>query len=794
MILLSAKFEGFPIEFKEINPEHFLGFDVENNEEKMIIHPDDNGFINESLLASIDLNSKNTVVVNAAVGQGKSYSIIQILKKYYEATDQEYLIFVASPFVSLVEQYYKKIIEVGIPETDVYRYEYIGDNTRIPFIGKKIQIITVNGLLGNPGEDAFINSKAKRNYLNQLSDYCKENNIKVVFIYDEIHDSIHNFKEEFIFNLWKWQPVIHKNIILSATYNEASKVVIEYLAELTNKKILIIESSRVKNPRKQSKLFLHFNANKSIKNNDEQLVKLVSKKVAENKNIDILSFSKKLANEICDATDGVGRLLKDKFVNINNCTSDLNFNQKTNKLEPQNRFNNSKCNIGTNFKSGVSIEKDNHVFIIVLPTLSCKLPFANKYGIFSDGINSIIQAVARQRKKGEIHLILPPPDKFDFESLIEMDVEKKVEFIKFYKNVENIFAKDGERDLVKYHSINNQNQLLWHFYFNELKPQIENEISLVNDASRENLTRLEFPEYNLFKLSVGDEFFVNKFKFFGGDLSSYVVYASITNQFMNCTLTGVTTKNNFHFNNGKIQEQMTQFLENDFSTLYMESEDISFFDMYVLIREHFFVKNNTKVNNSPVSNYKIGFCKEILSYLYRNIFGALKYEEFYDNDGVLVDEIFDTSNYLLIQMSNAYRNISLPSYGDSSAEIDILTENYLKLFEYRQMIIDSIQTNRSVRFLKKYNENPIFSGEESNIKDVILSIKLLDSLIKNRTISFFQNVDSSTEPNELLAEKLYNLLISTIAKNSRYKPVIGHERMNYIKIEGSIFELSVSTI
>ena len=43
-------------------------------------------------------------------------------------------------------------------------------------------------------------------------------------IADEIHDAIHNFKEEYIFNLWKWKDVIIKNYIISATFNEASKV------------------------------------------------------------------------------------------------------------------------------------------------------------------------------------------------------------------------------------------------------------------------------------------------------------------------------------------------------------------------------------------------------------------------------------------------------------------------------------------------------------------------------------------------------------------------------------------
>ena len=239
MELPNKYFEDFPIEFKEINPEDFPNFSVR---EKIIISPDEEGYICENLKHHIDLDEKNTVVINAGVGQGKTTAIIEIVKEYYENTD--YIIFIASPFVSLVEQYYKDVIKKDIPEKDIFRYELLGNDELTDFWHRRIHIVTANCILGNPGEDAFINSKVKRYYLNRLSKYCEKYNKKVIFIYDEIHDAIHNFKEEYIFNLWKWRNVILKNYIISATYNEASKVVIEYLAELTNDNIQIIESER----------------------------------------------------------------------------------------------------------------------------------------------------------------------------------------------------------------------------------------------------------------------------------------------------------------------------------------------------------------------------------------------------------------------------------------------------------------------------------------------------------------------------------------------------------------------
>lgn len=270
MNLPNSYFEDFPIEFKQINPEDFPAF---HTTEKIIISPDGQGYIKDSLASHIELHDKNTVVVNAGVGQGKTTAIIDIVKQYYDNTD--YVIFIASPFVSLVEQYYKDILEKDIPEANVFRYETLGNEELTNFWRKRVHIVTVNCLLGNPGEDAFINSSVKRYYLNRLVKYCEKKNKKVIFIYDEIHDAIHNFQEKYIFNLWKWRNVILKNYIISATYNEASKVVIEYLAELTDDKIQIIESERVKIPEKQSELFLHYNNEQFYKYDDKIITNLI---------------------------------------------------------------------------------------------------------------------------------------------------------------------------------------------------------------------------------------------------------------------------------------------------------------------------------------------------------------------------------------------------------------------------------------------------------------------------------------------------------------------------------------
>ncbi|WP_353101415.1 hypothetical protein [Myroides odoratus] len=118
-----SPFNNYPIEFKQINPQDFESFIVE---EKTIITPNSEGYINEELQANINLDEKNTTVINAGVGQGKTYSIIEIVKQYYDL--EEYIIFIAPPYTSLIQQYYDSTITSGIPENQVYRYENIGTN------------------------------------------------------------------------------------------------------------------------------------------------------------------------------------------------------------------------------------------------------------------------------------------------------------------------------------------------------------------------------------------------------------------------------------------------------------------------------------------------------------------------------------------------------------------------------------------------------------------------------------------------------------------------------------------
>lgn len=769
-----TSFENFPIEFKEINPEDFKfifmlngervlrtenAFIIENNSEKIIIFPNELGYINEPIQSNISLDHKNTVVINAAVGQGKSYSIIQTLKRYYDA-EQEYLIFVASPFVSLVKQYCDDIEEAGIPSEHIYSYDNLGRNDT-NYINRPIQVITANTLLGNPGEDGFKNSDIKREYLNNLVAHCESNDIKVVFIYDEIHDSYHNFKQEYIFNLWKWKNVILKNYVLSATYNEASKIVIEYLAELTDFRIQIIESERKRFPEKQSELYLHYASSYHFTSSTLEINSLIKKLILKDKKIDILCYSKTLAKSIINPKDEIGKLLIETFGEIKDCTSELPSNQREENEAPQNQYDNTKCNVGTNFKTGVSIEKDNHAYVIILPSRSTMLPFKNMFGIFSGGINSVIQALARQRNKGEIHVILPKPDKFNFSSLSHsvMDELQRNEFEKFYSLVHHYEEPDK---LVKYIKLNRQDYFLRYFYENKLKANIRNQENQVSDLFRIGLPKLSYPTYEEFKLERGEEYLASEFPIFGEDISAYITYAALANQFINCKLTEISFKPIIVFKEGEIQSMLSMVYEMLFDFDHLDSLGgfINFNQFYNEIRNSLFYDFQLRYQKIGETKHKnlIQGTSQAKNFEVQLLLFVQKLKN-YSLHQIGSDEDYTRGNYFLDCITH--------SIGTNIEEI--LEESYKKRVEFYQLL--NHFRSKLINSLREYQRgsnhyyytpsnyyNSFFNEDDKSKFRQLLSLLKHDKFLDNKIFEFKRRFEDNTTSSGKL-KTFYSILI-----------------------------------
>lgn len=760
-----SEFDGFPIEFKEVNPEDFKEpFEVD---EKIIIEPNEHGYINEALQSNILLDHKNTVVVNAAVGQGKSYGIIQTVKRYYDKMqtgEDKYLIFVASPFVSLVKQYCEDIhSDALIPKEDIFDYGELGRNHEAQYVGKPIQVVTANTLLGNYGADSFKSSQVKIDYINNLIKYSEENELKVVFIFDEIHDAYQNFEKKFIYNLWKWKHLLLKNYVISATFNEASKIVMEYLAELTDFKIKIIESKRTLFPEKQSELFLHYSNSYHFKETTPEIVNLIKDLVLREKNIDILSYSKSLAKNIADKKSDIGKTLHDTYRDIKLCVSENISNNRMENEVQKNQFDNASCNIGTNFKTGVSIKKDNHALLIIMPPRSNRLPFTNIYGIFSGGINDVIQALARQRKKGEIHIVLPRPNKFKFSSLeyTSMDSNQKVFFEKVYKEVENY---NEEEEKVFYNSIASQKAHIESFYTSQLLPNIQNQIDEISDLNRTDLIDISYPSLKEFILSDGERYLANKFLLFGGDLSAYITFAGVTNQFINCKLNSINSSKVLFFYKDQIRKGLLKFYTERFSVDFynqMRSHH-SFKSSLIELKDKLFDKHIIKiqyekqdgklewrtVTKSDDVNFEkqfLGFCVEL--YLGR---GYLLNEagRFKDNE---IDRGFYFCNWLrYLEVSNRYDENS-----DVIKFYEIL--RYFRNKMNQSILSYEARGSRVVSYLPNKPPEGFFTREDIDKFRSLLALANSDVYLDNNLIEFKSRLNKDNLSKKLAS--FYDLIV-----------------------------------
>lgn len=781
MPLPNSYFENFPIEFKkvdvnfsnlkfndgihEINPN---GFHVD----KKVISNTKNRFLNEDLQKLINLDEKETMVINAPVGNGKSYAIIKTIKRFYDDVDNDYLVIVATPFVSLVEQYVKDIeIDGEIPANQIYNYGELG-RTKSDYLSKKIQVVTANSLLGNPGEDSYKNSIIKRMYLNDLIEDCEKNNRKVIFIYDEIHDTIPNFKEEFIFNLWKWKNVIHKNFIISATFTEASLIVIEYLAELTDKKILIVEFPREKIKENQSKLFLHYSSAYKFNSETFEITNLIDNLLARDKNIDILCYSKTLAKNL-NSSSNIGKKLKEKFGEINDCTSENIDNIRPKNEKPTNRFDNKKCNIGTNFKSGVSIKKENHAFVVILPPRSTRNKFKNYYGIFSSGNTSIIQALARQRSVGEIHIVLPRPNDFNFDTVKHKMTAKQLEIFSENYNLIKNFGVDEDKDIVNYISLLSQPYLISQFYEEELIGNVEKGIQLVAETDRSELARLEFPPLKNFILNESENYLASTYNFFGGDLASYVTYCAFTNQFVNCYLENYHYKSTLFFEEGKVVKELNKFYNNYFGENFEQGVFMysNFHRSYKEFRSKMFKEFDIRIKLKDgkkfeiVNSYKNSYFEiQLLNFLAYKFHGK-KFDKKFQ------DFIYTRAQYFAdcIVSSN-----SINIEDEPSLDIKERVEAYNNLNYFRIKLISEIKTHdrgsSNFKYLPiKSFPNFIETKDISKFERTIDYFDKSDAFISNNIFNFSRRLKGNFEKTK---QSFYKILIEDffMFENRSIKP------------------------
>lgn len=775
--LPNSYFEDYPIEFKQINPSDFN--EHYNVGEKIQISPNNEGFISDSLVPILEAGYEvqNTVVINAGVGQGKSKSIIDLAVKY--ANDDNYLVIVAVPFNNLIHQYIEDFSELieedkifNIQELPLIKFSSEENNNDFNAKDFNIHVMTVNALLGNGG-DNLLRSKKRIEYFKRLKNACYSGK-KLVIIFDEIHDSIYNFKEENIFNLWKFNGFVHKVVTVSATYNEASKEVIKYLSELTEKNIQIIESERRRFIEKQSRLHINFYSGYQL-DNDKRLVNSLKALVENNKLFDIMIYSKKLAKKFIERPSPNSNNLKVSDIlypikdKINRCFSDPG-NLKANKT-----YHPNFINIGTNFTTGVNIKEENHHFFIILPP-EANIDYGKYKGVFTSGLNAIIQSLARQRKKGDIHVFLPHPPEINIGSFPHSHEQKQI--------LEDVFGEVCYDKLVKfeYTNINLESNYLTSIY-NELHEEVLPEISQVKSSDRIGMNRLKYPAKEIFILEKGEKFLTNYF--FGGNLSAYFLWAAITNQFINCRLKSLDISKKIYLSSDKLFEQILEIYNNELkfiSSLWKWPEhevefsnSLSDFELLEYFEEFFFKSFEVRIDNKKLTQTDtVKIYTVLLKLIFEKNFNSGKeLQKQYFKSCVYFSSKIDFSDHNVIEKLNIKQKEIIKLYQDWWKLVDLLNSK-----KKRTKLKHKLPNNPFPEFISLFNE--------LNIENNISNLQDIDIVISKSLIPF-KNTLKKHQSKEQMINSFYILLIKTFFNGDLKSTKIMGEPIYHYVLEDLIF-------
>lgn len=732
--------------YKEISINNFdIGFNVKSKE----ILPDEKGFVSTQLSNHFLKNKGNfdkseTVLLNFGVGQGKSTTLNNLVNEYLK---QDYLAIILVPFKSLIDKYYNEFDNLGDNRFNYRMFEeeeFSSADIKLSVL-KDLHILSVNAFLRNPGDNYVAQSYKKQMFLNSLYKRCKEEKKKVVLFIDEIHASIHNFQRDKIFHLLNWSDVIHKSFIASATFTETSIQVSKYISLLTQKNILILKGERFKNTQRRAEVkLLLSNISYSSTNirSLEKLVPIIKKGLEQGGKVNILSYSKNLANKIWKDYKGI---YDDFNVELKLCTSETNY-----------EFNEEhQAHVGTNFSTGVNI--NGGIFIILLPPHSM-IEGLGIYGVFSGGYVALIQSIARMRTKGMIYICSSIPTK-----LIEGDY------------LENIKPITSEYTITKNYDLRQQAYFIKKYY-NTLKEEHKKPIEFINSIkdSSEKIKNYEYlhhlgielnyPTYEEFLLKYGDKLLYTKHYSYGQKILPYLFWALFNDQFQNVKLTEVIVEESkdLEFNDDNIVDVIYQTLSAEYKAESPFGNTLSGLVLFNSEKEILLEFQNVlssyvlKLNGKKISSKNIKLTKVLLSIIACKLMGNTSYlDKNYFNDCIQFSEESKVQGTLI----NLYR------------EFGRLKKLFIEFIENRKKEIKGDFYITTTLEKKSVLPEPIYSLA----KTLILNINKEDIWVKKRVFSLLREKNNPSEKE--VFRKLCDLFLCVDSQkrinNKRYSKYLG---------------------
>lgn len=380
------------------------------------------------------------------------------------------------------------------------------------------------------------------------------------------------------------------------------------------------------------------------------------------------------------------------------------------------------------------------------------MEYFNNKGMFTNGANTIIQTLARQRKKGRIHIFLPVPLGLKEETLkYDNGISKKI-----LSNFDSLGINSVEK--VSYSDINKQGKVLDQVYQN-LFYRVKNSINELKKVDRKGMNQLEFPKKEIFKLYKGEKYLAENF--FGGNLSTYVLWAAMCNQFLNCKLANVHVSRKIYLTSEDIENEIFEIYNSHKN--FLNSSDRNFalfnsfstFEKWEYFKTEFFVFNEVLVDDKQLSS----------EYKDKIIFILLKLV-FENNLDVDKNKV-----YLSYLKSSIYSSKEIESndYEYSKVSKDnLLLIDFFKEWNYFVELLESKTIKRKEKILlpsKMFLEFEKMFFDKKMI-DVLNKMMEKDLIISNKNFPIYDRF-RKCETEKQYSKSFYKLLIEVLYNQTK---------------------------
>lgn len=357
-------------------------------------------------LKDVDLQETNTVLLNFQTGQGKTRLLHEYIKDYLALNKG--VVFYCAPFKRLLKQNQVLLEKLKVNDKVIKLYNFI-DEPKVPskpsygfaesHLTAQVFMMTPEFLLGSGGRDFVPQAYRKETMLSDLVSDLKAENRKVMLIIDEIHEETAAYQSYYLPRLYQLKPVIQKIFIASATFTRESVEATKAISLLTKRTIVVYQADRKPQP-VRAELHLHVCTDSYSSKNLLPLHGLseIINRLEPAQRVHISTAYKSMTDALIKKGNGTA------------ADALLGLTPKIRVLTggTDKKFDQTRHSIGTTFRTGVDIESQGDVLIIILPGIGETSKQERYYGTFSDGLVAILQSLARLRNGGEVHIFMPP--------------------------------------------------------------------------------------------------------------------------------------------------------------------------------------------------------------------------------------------------------------------------------------------------------------------------------------------------------------------------------------------------